>query len=70
MYQIQVDPHASSLVYNTLMEHYLQVWEQSSQDERSKFGQKVLRMLQNPDSNYDRAQTLILCQLYHFSEGI
>ncbi|XP_059475193.1 vacuolar protein sorting-associated protein 11 homolog [Neocloeon triangulifer] len=67
---VQVDPHASSLVYNTLLEHYLQVWEASKGDEKKQLGEKVLRLLQNSDANYDRAQTLILCQLHHFSQGL
>ncbi|CAB3388099.1 Hypothetical predicted protein [Cloeon dipterum] len=69
-HSIQVDPHESNLVYNTLVEQYLQVWEAGDMEEKRQLGQKVIMLLQNPDANYDRAQTLILCQLHHFSDGL
>jgi hypothetical protein len=58
------------LVYNTLVEHYLRIWGTQEEEMRPEIEQKVLRLLQSPDANYDQAQTLILCQLHHFSPGI
>lgn len=35
-----------------------------------QYEQKVVKMLQNPDANYDKDQTLILCQIHNFRSGI
>lgn len=32
--------------------------------------QKIVRLLQNPEANYDNDQTLILCQIHNFKSGI
>ncbi|KDR21303.1 Vacuolar protein sorting-associated protein 11-like protein [Zootermopsis nevadensis] len=68
---VKVQPKWSTLVYNTLIEHYLHVWS-SLTDPASKTQceQKIVRLLQNPEANYDNDQTLILCQIHNFKSGI
>ncbi|KAL3272653.1 hypothetical protein HHI36_014118 [Cryptolaemus montrouzieri] len=56
-------------VYNTLLEHYLHVWT-NSQNDRTKWSQKILKLLQNPDIKYDKAQALVVCHMHSFGEGI
>ncbi|KAK9883118.1 hypothetical protein WA026_001317 [Henosepilachna vigintioctopunctata] len=56
-------------VYNTLLEHYLHVWT-NSQTEKSKWCQKILKFLQNPDIKYDKSQALVVCHMHSFSNGI
>lgn len=59
-------------VYNTLLEHYLHVWTNkiSGSSEKNKNSQKILKLLQNPDIKYDKAQALVVCHMHSFSEGI
>lgn len=61
----------STLVYNTLVEHYLHVWS-ALKDEISKlqYEQKVVRLLQNSNACYDKDQILILCHQHNFRRGI
>ncbi|XP_047107852.1 vacuolar protein sorting-associated protein 11 homolog isoform X3 [Schistocerca piceifrons] len=68
---VKVHTKWSTLVYNTLIEHYLHLWESLS-DVTSKctVEQKVVRLLQNSEANYDKDQTLILCQIHNFRSGI
>lgn len=61
----------STPVYDTLLEHYLHVWESLDEgSEKNKFAQKTIKLLQNPDLKYDKAQALIVCHMHGFSEGI
>nr|CAD7456680.1 unnamed protein product [Timema tahoe] len=68
---VKVQPRWSALVYNTLIEHYLHVWS-SLEDavSRGQCEQKIVRLLQNSEANYDKDQTLILCQVHNFRSGI
>ncbi|CAH1116293.1 unnamed protein product [Phaedon cochleariae] len=61
----------STLVYNTLLEHYLHVWSNLEDDsDKYKLSQKMLKLLQNPDVKYDKAQALVVCHMHFFREGI
>lgn len=68
---VKVHTKWSTLVYNTLIEHYLHLWESLSDvTSKSTVEQKVVRLLQNSEANYDKDQTLILCQIHNFRSGI
>lgn len=56
-------------VYDTLLEHYLYVWETLDVD-KEKLAAKTLKLLQNPEIKYDKAQALVVCHMHGFSEGI
>lgn len=56
-------------VYDTLLEHYLYVWE-SVEVDKEKIAEKTLKLLQNPEVKYDKAQALVVCHMHGFSEGI
>ncbi|KAJ9600043.1 hypothetical protein L9F63_009660, partial [Diploptera punctata] len=61
----------STLVYNTLIEHYLHVWSSlTDPTSKTQYEQKIVRLLQNSEANYDKDQTLILCQIHNFKSGI
>nr|XP_023025769.1 vacuolar protein sorting-associated protein 11 homolog [Leptinotarsa decemlineata] len=61
----------STPVYNTLLEHYLLVWSSSENvSDRNKLAQKILKLLQNPDVDYDKSQALVVCHMHSFREGI
>lgn len=68
---VKNDSKWSTLVYNTLVEHYLHVWS-ALKDEISKlqYEQKVVRLLQNSNACYDKDQILILCHQHNFRRGI
>ncbi|XP_012278294.1 vacuolar protein sorting-associated protein 11 homolog isoform X2 [Orussus abietinus] len=61
----------STLVYNTLVEHYLHVWS-ALENEVSKlqYEQKVVRVLQSSEACYDKEQILILCRQHNFRKGL
>lgn len=60
----------SAAVYDTLLEHYLHVWESVDGPDRARFGQKILKLLQNPDVQCDKHQALVVCHMHGFSDGI
>ncbi|XP_046409664.1 vacuolar protein sorting-associated protein 11 homolog isoform X1 [Neodiprion fabricii] len=61
----------STLVYNTLVEHYLHVWSAlGSEVAKLQYEQKVVRLLQSSEASYDKDQILILCQQHNFRRGI
>lgn len=61
----------STLVYNTLMEHYLHVWSALSNDvAKIQYEQKIVRLLQNSEARYDKDQILILCHQHNFRKGL
>uniref|UniRef100_T1ISE0 Vacuolar protein sorting-associated protein 11 homolog n=1 Tax=Strigamia maritima TaxID=126957 RepID=T1ISE0_STRMM len=61
----------SSLVYNTLIELYLQEYNQETEDNlKIEHEIKILNLLQSPDSGYDLDQVLVLCQMNNFKPGI
>lgn len=59
----------STPVYDTLLEHYLYIWENLDGD-REKITKKSLKLLQNPEVKYDKAHALVVCHMHGFSEGI
>ncbi|XP_041982097.1 vacuolar protein sorting-associated protein 11 homolog [Aricia agestis] len=67
---VTADRRCSKLVYNTLIEHYIHVWSKSSDDDKIKFEDKVMALLKDPEANYDKDQTLIICQMLGFKTGI
>ncbi|XP_053611188.1 vacuolar protein sorting-associated protein 11 homolog [Plodia interpunctella] len=60
----------SKLVYNALIEHYIHVWGKATENEKLEYEQKVLKVLRDPEANYDKDQTLIICQMLGFKAGI
>ncbi|XP_012258670.2 vacuolar protein sorting-associated protein 11 homolog [Athalia rosae] len=61
----------STLVYNTLLEHYLHVWSTLDNEvTKLQYEQKVVRLLQSSEASYDKDQALILCQQHNFRRGI
>ncbi|KAK3910483.1 Vacuolar protein sorting-associated protein 11-like protein [Frankliniella fusca] len=64
------------LLYNTLLEHYLNSWGTLASagtvetSRRLHYEQNIMRLLQNPDSRYDKDQVLILCQANNFRPGV
>ncbi|PSN48268.1 hypothetical protein C0J52_03049, partial [Blattella germanica] len=68
---VKVQTKWSTLVYNTLIEHYLHVWNSlTDPSSKTQYEQKIVRLLQNSEANYDKDQTLILCQIHNFKSGI
>ncbi|XP_013140949.1 PREDICTED: vacuolar protein sorting-associated protein 11 homolog [Papilio polytes] len=64
------DLKCSSLVYNTLIEHYIHVWAKTESEDKTQEALKVYNMLKDPEANYDRDQMLIICQMFNFKIGI
>lgn len=68
---VKSDTKWSTLVYNTLIEHYLHVWAvQDSDVGRLQYEQKVIRLLQSSETCCDKDQILILCHQHNFQRGI
>ncbi|XP_063243527.1 vacuolar protein sorting-associated protein 11 homolog isoform X2 [Bacillus rossius redtenbacheri] len=68
---VKVQPRWSTLVYNSLVEHYLHVWASLGDPAgRAQCELKVMRLLQDPDANYDKDQTLVVCQTHAFRSGV
>ncbi|KAF5291395.1 hypothetical protein FQR65_LT01705 [Abscondita terminalis] len=58
-------------VYDTLHEHYLHVWSSiMNEAEKIKYGQKILKFLQNSEIKYNKPQALVVCHMHNFSEGV
>ncbi|KAF5277458.1 hypothetical protein FQA39_LY18488 [Lamprigera yunnana] len=61
----------STPVYDTLLEHYLHVWSSIKvESEKIKYGQKVLKFVQNSEIKYNKPQALVVCHMHNFSEGV
>lgn len=59
------------LVYNTLVEHYLQIWAKlEDAATRVVWETKIMRLLESAEAKYNRHQTLILCQAVNFRPGV
>ncbi|XP_034943521.1 vacuolar protein sorting-associated protein 11 homolog [Chelonus insularis] len=68
---VKCDTRWSTLVYNTLVEHYLHVWNAlDSKVTKLQYEQKVIRLLQNSEACYDKDQILILCHQHNFRRGL
>uniref|UniRef100_A0A8D8W8X9 Vacuolar protein sorting-associated protein 11 homolog n=1 Tax=Cacopsylla melanoneura TaxID=428564 RepID=A0A8D8W8X9_9HEMI len=58
-------------VYNTLIEHYLCLWNTTCDSiGKETYTQKVMRLLSSDDIPYDKNQALLLCHSYKFSPGL
>ena len=81
---VQHEPHASSTVYNTLLELYLRRGEEeegkvngaasstalSSSDATSHpYAAQIMNLLKSFHGKYDMDHALVLCKLYHFEKG-
>ncbi|XP_078033958.1 vacuolar protein sorting 11 isoform X1 [Augochlora pura] len=61
----------STLVYNTLVEHYLHVWSALENDvSKVQYEEKIVSLLQSSEACYDKDQILILCHQYNFKRGL
>ncbi|KAI5637569.1 hypothetical protein NE865_09702 [Phthorimaea operculella] len=60
----------SKLVYNALIEHYIHVWVKSSDKEKAEYEEKIMKLLKDPEANYDKDQTLFICQMLGFKQGV
>ncbi|CAK1555893.1 unnamed protein product [Leptosia nina] len=69
-HMISTDIKCSTLVYDALIEHYIHVWAKSTDIEKQTYEQKILGVLKDPQSNYDKDHTLIICQMLGFKAGI
>lgn len=70
-YLIKEECYLSAPVYDTLLEHYLHVWDTFNDGpDKFKYSQKILKLLQNSESKYDKPQALVVCHMHGFSEGI
>lgn len=75
-YLLQEHTEWNPLLYNTLLEHYLNSWGNLlsagtvETSRRLRYEQNLMRLLQNPDARYDKDQVLILCQANNFRPGI
>ncbi|XP_022189804.2 vacuolar protein sorting-associated protein 11 homolog [Nilaparvata lugens] len=68
---IETSSKLSQLVYNTLVEHYLHVWSKLSEfTGKLHYEQKIIKILESPESNCDKHQVLILCQAVNFRPGL
>ncbi|XP_036368498.1 vacuolar protein sorting-associated protein 11 homolog isoform X3 [Octopus sinensis] len=75
-HMIKVQPNSSSLLYNTLLELYLQntghetepvAKSKTSKEDKER---KTLELLQGSKAGYDINQALVLCQMHNFTAGI
>ncbi|CAH4030160.1 unnamed protein product [Pieris brassicae] len=69
-HMISTDVKCSTLVFDALIEHYIHVWAKSPNSEKVIYEQKILSVLKEPESNYDKDHTLIICQMLGFKAGI
>ncbi|KAJ0174764.1 hypothetical protein K1T71_009872 [Dendrolimus kikuchii] len=64
------DFNGSTLVYDALIEHYIHVWAKAPEKEKKEYEERVLKVLKDPDSKYDKDQTFIVCQMQGFKAGL
>ncbi|XP_026321617.1 vacuolar protein sorting-associated protein 11 homolog [Hyposmocoma kahamanoa] len=69
-HMINSDNRCSKLIYNALIEHYIHVWAKSDDSVKAEYEQRVLKILRDPEANYDKDQTLVICQMLGFHAGI
>ncbi|XP_022822921.1 vacuolar protein sorting-associated protein 11 homolog [Spodoptera litura] len=69
-HMIKTQDDCSKLVYDALIEHYIHVWAKSPESEKKEYEEKILGVLKNPEANYDKDQTLIICQMLGFQAGV
>lgn len=70
-HMVKSELQCSNLVYNALIEHYIHVWAKlKSATDKAEYEEKIMKVLRNPEANYDKDQTLIICQMLGFKSGI
>ncbi|KAK0086649.1 hypothetical protein PV325_013769 [Microctonus aethiopoides] len=68
---IKCETKWSTLVYNTLIEHYVHVWSaETNEMAKIQYEQKVIRLLQSSEASCDKDQILILCHQHNFRRGL
>lgn len=65
---IKVLTVCDTLVYNTLLEQYLQLW--ASDNSLEAIRDRILEILRHTDSSYDEHHILVLCHTYKFYPGM
>lgn len=71
-YLIKNLPVCTKLAYNTLIEHYLLLWEKTADgsNERKTYELRLLELIKNCDQLYDRSHVMILCRTFEFWSGV
>lgn len=70
-HMIKVTAEAASLLYNTLLELYLQAYKHETDPKvKNSLEQKIMDMLRNPEARYDIDQAMILSQMNSFKPGV
>ncbi|XP_031570001.1 vacuolar protein sorting-associated protein 11 homolog [Actinia tenebrosa] len=70
-HMIQVQPISSSLLYNTLLELYLNnAAHESNIQSQVGHEKKALDLLTNTEAGYDLDHAMVLAQMHHFKAGI
>lgn len=57
------------LVIRIMKRNYCRA-QTEEKSEKSEYEQKILKVLRDPEANYDKDQTLIICQMLGFKPGI
>lgn len=42
----------------------------STDNDKNEYEEKVMKVLRNPEANYDKDQTLVICQMLNFKAGV
>lgn len=66
-YLIKNMPTCSKALYNSLIEHYLELWKGA--DEKAFYEQRLVELIKNCNQLYDDNHVLVLCQTYEFGAG-
>lgn len=71
-YLIKNLPVCTKLAYNTLIEHYLLLWEKTADgtNDRKTYELRLLELIKNCDQFYDRSHVMILCRTFEFWSGV
>ncbi|KAL4227956.1 Vacuolar protein sorting-associated protein 11 [Mactra antiquata] len=69
-HMISVSTNSPSILYNTLIELYLHDVAHMTGAQAKEREEKILKVLKNPEANYDLDQALVLCQMNNFKAGI
>ncbi|XP_062520596.1 vacuolar protein sorting-associated protein 11 homolog [Corticium candelabrum] len=69
-HMVQFQPVNSKLVYNTLLELYLQHVSEETAVERQRREDKAMDLLRSPDADFDIDHALVLAQMHDFRAGV
>lgn len=69
-YLVNFQNNWPEIVYNTLLENYLNKWNNASEDMKLEYETKIMKIIHSLDSNYNKNHILILCQIHNFKAGI